>query len=247
MASLLPQETDVTYVEPFCGMCGILFQRPKSILEIINDLNSRIANWFQVIRDDAEEIAHHVHYTPLVEDDFKYAKENLDNPNISKVKRAWCFYVVVNFSMMHGDERINIAKLWTPSGGVNRLKHENILAISERLLDVQILNMDAVDMLERVVDIEKTVIYCDPPYPSSETSPYLHSDIDQDRLIDVLKQCKGKVAISGYRDEWDGLGWQRQELKSSRNTWKGVGAGLEHSDRTEILWTNYEPAQGMLL
>ena len=247
VASCLPQETDVTYVEPFCGMCGILVQRPKSFLEIANDINGRIANWLRVIQESPEELAHRVQWTGLVQEHFNYALENMDNPELSKVERAWCFYVVVNFSMMHGDERGTLGFRWQPKQSYHRLKGENIIALSERLINVHVYNMDAIKVIERVADIEKTIIYCDPPYPSTDTSPYLHSDIDQDRLIDVLKQCKGKVAISGYRDEWDKLGWQRQEFSTSRGTYNSKWGELKYTERTEVLWTNYELAQRSLL
>ena len=50
--SLLPiSNTRSIYVEPFCGMCGVLLQRPPLGCEVINDLNSRLINWWRVIRD----------------------------------------------------------------------------------------------------------------------------------------------------------------------------------------------------
>ena len=46
----------------------------------------------------------------------------------------------------------------------------------------------------------------------------------------------GKVAISGYGDEWNKLGWYRYEKADSFSDIKTA----VHSKRVEVLWTNYD-------
>ena len=55
----------------------------------------------------------------------------------------------------------------------------------------------------------------------------------------VLKEMCGRVAISGYGDMYDDLGWERHEYDclvrgAGRSSHKTVG-----TERTEVLWTNY--------
>ena len=42
IAGQLPQSEQQTYVEPFAGMLGVLLARPRSQLEIVNDLDERV-------------------------------------------------------------------------------------------------------------------------------------------------------------------------------------------------------------
>src|SRR5689334_19469501 len=58
-----------TYLEPFCGSCAVLFSKPKSFIEIINDKDNRIINMFSLIRSEPEKLAALLWATP-------YSKEN---------------------------------------------------------------------------------------------------------------------------------------------------------------------------
>ena len=39
------------YCEPFCGAASVLLRKPRSRIEIINDLDSEVTNLFQILRD----------------------------------------------------------------------------------------------------------------------------------------------------------------------------------------------------
>ena len=74
--------------------------------------------------------------------------------------------------------------------------------------------------------MEYAVIYCDPPYPSANTTPYRYGEVDPAVYIPVLQAQKGAVAVSGYREEWSGLGWQcfeRAALRRNVNGQRGRG------------------------
>ena len=249
VASMLPVDMNSTYCEPFCGLLGVLIQRPRVKVEVVNDLNHRLTNFLRCVRDEPEELGHRIHYTPHSDEDFDYAVAHIDDPDLTPIERAWCFYVVVNFSIMHGDERAHIGWRWhsDTAYGTPRLRYPDVVRLSERITGLQIHTCDAVDIIERVAIMPNSLIYADPPYPSSDRSVYLHSDIDQDRLCEAFRACKGQVAISGYGDEWDRLGWHRSEYSTTTNKWRGVEKGKPHMPRTEVLWTNYPPAQRRLL
>ena len=54
--SRLPMRTSGLYCEPFAGMLGILLNRPKSKIEIVNDLNGDIVSFWRAVRDYPEEL-----------------------------------------------------------------------------------------------------------------------------------------------------------------------------------------------
>ena len=57
--------------------------------------------------------------------------------------------------------------------------------------------------------------------------------------METLLRQQGKVAISGYGEEWDCLEWQRYEKKDVHVPIEGG----EHKGRTEVLWCNYDAAE----
>jgi len=161
IASKLPPRTDVLYCEPFAGQLGVLLQRPPSDLEIVNDANERLINWWHAVRDQPEEFEHLIQHTPWSRREFELAKAGLDDG--TPIERALAFYTVVLQSAQHTDNgthwtirRNNNASvpLWQP-GRVEKL--------AKRLRYVQLEKGDAVDILNSIQHMENAVVYCDPP------------------------------------------------------------------------------------
>ena len=236
VASLLPYQKESLYVEPFCGMAGILLARPKANCEIINDLNSRLANWWLCVRDDAEALQQKLDNTPWSEELYHQAFDTIDEG--SPIDRAVKYSTVLISGQMHGDGCKGFGVVYDPRAG--RLSFDrDIIALRDRMRHVQILNRPAVKILKRVQDIENAIVYCDPPYRTSDTSVYSVDQQDLNEMVDTLRLQKGRVAISGYRDEWDMLGWHRHELGYKMGVLSG--GKMQFSPRTEVLWTNYRP------
>ena len=111
--------------------------------------------------------------------------------------------------------------------------------VAERLLRVQIENRPATEVI-KLYDDKTTLFYCDPPYPhrsrgDSKAYAFEMDDEAHIELSEVLKKCKGNVAISGYRcDLMDDLygSWKRVDAESK----------MCHSikkPRREAVWMNY--------
>lgn len=241
IASLLPNDKQVAYIEPFAGMLGVLLQRPKTTIEIVNDLNSRVVNWWRCLRDDTAELLRLVLMTPNSREEFEYAVGHLDDPDLSPVARAACFTTVVSRGLRSSDTinrsgwRRHLQVKGTGSRKVTTLV-DRLSLVADRVCDVQIENTDACRLLERIVDNPDTVIYCDPPYPTADQRLY-DREVDYEALTTVLLGQAGRVAISGYTDEWDHLGWIRHE-HVTKSSMPGVA---ETPHRVEVLWTNYDP------
>lgn len=56
------------YLEPFFGCGAVFFLKPPCNTEILNDLDGEIVNLFRTIRDDSEELAKRVYYTPYIQE-----------------------------------------------------------------------------------------------------------------------------------------------------------------------------------
>jgi len=123
-------------------------------------------------------------------------------------------------------------------GGVEALED-----IAHRLIRVQIENRPALDVL-RLYDGPATLFYCDPPYlhaTRGDAKAYgFEMDEDEHRaLAEVVNECKGKVAVSGYDHPL------MRELFPAPRWFKTLGTDKTiHSTkgtRREALWTNYDP------
>ncbi len=60
-----------SYLEPFFGSGAVLFNKPRSHIETVNDLDGNVVNLFEWIRRDPERLAREIYYTP-------YAREVYD-------------------------------------------------------------------------------------------------------------------------------------------------------------------------
>lgn len=239
------------YVEPFCGMAGVLLQRPKSPVEVLNDKSRFLMNWWRCVRDRADEFAALTENTPGSKAEFEDALEHIctfepiepglmEAPNL-RLGLAW--HIVITQSVMHADGG---SPHWAcnyihPTTGGRR---PNIRALAERMKDVFLHCVDALDIVKRVADLGDAMVYLDPPYPGSDTEHYrAGGEIDIAAFGEALKALRVHVAVSGYGDTWDFLGWNREEF---RRTYMASGRHNRHnekkvSERTEVLWMNYDP------
>jgi DNA adenine methylase len=119
-------------------------------------------------------------------------------------------------------------------GGVGALSE-----IADRLIRVQIENRPALDII-RLYDSKSTFFYCDPPYlhdtrGDNKAYGFEMNEGEHIDLATALNRCKGKVAISGYRNRlMDKLykNWRRYDAPPKKvHSVKKL--------RQECLWMNY--------
>jgi len=63
--SHLPAHT--TYVEPFGGSAAVLLNKPRSKVEIFNDKDGDVVNFFEVAREHPDKLAEFCRYVPFSE------------------------------------------------------------------------------------------------------------------------------------------------------------------------------------
>lgn len=233
-----------SYLEPFFGSGAVLFNKQRSNIETVNDLDGNVVNLFEWIKNDPERLAHEIYYTPyarqVYEDAFQVVPED-------SFKKAVNFYIRLN--MGHGF-RTNGEKVGWKNDVQGRERSyasldwcklpEKIRYASERLRGVQIENKPAVDLIQRF-NFKNVLIYCDPPYVletrHGKQYQFEMTDKEHEELLNVLLQHKGPVIISGYdTDLYNSVlqGWTKYE----RTAYSQVA-----SKRKEIIWLNYEPPQ----
>lgn len=247
-----------SYCEPFGGMLGVLCCRPPVNMEIVNDVDGDLVNWWLCTRDFTEEMKHRVKHTPRSRTAYQASAQCVRVPPSEgypfsadrgeRLERAVAYHVCIEQSVTHsGLGKTGWAITYSPNkGAFTRFGDRNFDALATRIYNVQVESRDALEILERTAREPGMVIYCDPPYRTADTSPFTVSGVDWEKMTDLLVMQKGRVAVSGYADEWDHLaGWHRFE-KAHRHIPIGVQNTTEDSrqlPRTEVLWTNFPSSQ----
>ena len=173
--------------------------------------------------------------------EFEWALSVFDDPEQKRIDRALAFHVLCHQGIIASPYK----KQWhcTRSSGVSRWQSERVERLAERIWRVQLECKPAPRLLAMLADTSEAVIYCDPPYPTSDIEPY-GVTTDYAALSDAMLSQAGFVAVSGYKDEWDHLGWHRYEKESWTTRW-GEHAGPAQP-RTEVIWTNREVSNPQL-
>lgn len=231
-----------SYLEPFFGSGAVLFNKQRSDIETVNDMDGNVVNLFEWIRRDPERLAHEIRYTP-------YARQIYDDAFTARpvdgLDRAVNFFIRLN--MGHGFRTNGERVGWkndvqgrerSYASGDWRSLPERVMQTAERLRGVQIENRPAIELIPRF-NYKNVLIYCDPPYMlgTKHGRQYRHEmdDGDHEALLNVLLVHKGYVTISGYDT---GLynsmlkGWNRYEM---------VSYSQVCSRKREVLWMNFEP------
>ena len=236
----LPWSKDSLYIEPFCGMAGVLCGRSRVNTEIINDRNARLTNWWTVVRDHPEEFGQMLDLThQMSRDGMQQAIADLDCED--PIRRACAYTVVIYQGMIHADGDIQFRRDYSTATSRSKVwGSREVKALHNRTRLVQIENWDAVDLLQKTARIQDAVIYVDPPYRTAFHTCYRFVP-DWEQLATVLLEQKGSVAVSGYNDEWDHLGWRCESLSTYTTAYNANTAESVSNDRIEKLWMNYDP------
>lgn len=232
-----------SYLEPFFGSGAVLFNKPHSHIETVNDLDGAVVNLFTCIQTDPERLARLIYYTPYSRQVYNSAFD----AEIPADPFQWAAQFYIKLNQGHGF-RTNGQKVGWKNDVQGRERAyaaadwvklpERILQVAERLRGVQIENMDAVELIGRF-NYKNVLIYCDPPYVlQTRNGKQYRCEMDDgqhERLLDVLEAHRGPVLLSGYDSPLYSRrlqGWKRAEAVS----YSQVG-----SKKKEVLWMNFEP------
>ena len=265
-----------TYIEPFVGSGAVLFWMlnnfPKLEKAVINDINEDLINTYKTIASKPKEL---ISILEILQNEFHnlegneenkklyyYQKRELYNTRKEEKSGQAALFIFLNRTCFNGLYRVNSKNLYNvPMGGYKKptiCDKENILAVSNALQKVEILNGD----FEQTLDYanNNSLFYFDPPYkPLSETSSFNSyakdefNDSEQIRLrdfcnkLDVLNHTwilsnsdvKGKNENDNFFDDlYSDFNIQRVDARRS------INANPEKRGKlTELLITNQTNSQ----
>lgn len=233
-----------TYVEPFFGGGAVFWAKQQSEVEIINDYNSNVVNFYEQLKTNYPELKTLIDATPYSRQAYKRAITIYDTPYIfAPVHRAWAFWVccIQGFNNIIGSWRGNQTRKKEPLLNHNKKAALNI-SHSDRLDLVQIEQKDAVYLIKRL-DAPDTFFYIDPPYVGADQGHYGgYTQEHFDELLEVLSNIKGMFLLSSYPNESLELYKKKFNWFSSDKDMKLAASKNNSKRKTEALTSNYRLA-----
>ncbi len=232
-----------SYIEVFGGAASLLIYKPPSKIEVYNDRDENLVNFFRVLRDKKDLLIEKIRYTPYSRAEYNYAL-NL-NKITDEVERARLFAVLIwqGFGLKawrtgwsYSVDSINRVRAW------DKLV-DKLFVIAERFRNVQIECDDYEKIIERY-DSKDALFYLDPPYiPDTRIAKKAYrmemNNADYERLVEILLRTKGKIILSNYKHPiFDKLlenGWNMYQ-------WSVVTSGniSLRSRRMEVIYYNFD-------
>lgn len=246
----IPQH--VLYCEPFSGAAHLLFSKRPSPVEVINDADSHLVNFFKVIREPGkcQMLIKLLNYMPYSRTLWQEIRTNWKQGNIPQdesERAAQWFYL--NRTCFSGDQKRGGFAIPSTTGRNPaqsfRTAIDSFEDIARRLRNVTIECLPYQECIKRY-DSEDTLFYCDPPYLDAENY-YGKDSFGQDdhyKLAELLHSIKGKAMVSHYANSvYDELyrGWNRYEYQSFKGSHKSEGE--EKPKTVEVLYCNFQSAR----
>lgn len=246
IASLMPAHR--VYVEPYAGSAAVLFAKRPAAIEIVNDLDGNVVNFYRVLRDREDELVRALTYTPYARQE--YGAADLDEPDLDEVERARRF--LVRCTQGHNASGSGGRAGW--SNGIRRNQSQagtvvNLVGrlpqVAQRLRSVVIEHRDVTECIT-AYDAPDALLYLDPPYLASTRASRndyrldVADEAEHRRLAEVLHAYSGTVMLSGYPSPlYDDLfgGWWRVQVEVTRPASNQRGrSGAERG--VEVVWSN---------
>lgn len=247
VVDLLPPHT--CYVELFAGAAWVLFGKPPSAVEVLNDIDQELVNFFRVVKYKPEALIAAFKWELVSRAEFERLAV-LDPSTLDDVARAHRFYYLIMAGWGGELQYPRFQTSITDGGHGNRLigaletLEQRLQPIHDRLHTVIIENLDWRACLDRY-DREGTVMYLDPPYPGNKCN-YAHNMrdwYDHHVLAKRLDRAKCKWILSSY-DTREIRALFASHFIVPVQSFSGMNVEKNGSARVmnkEVLITNFQP------
>lgn len=190
------------YIEPFAGAAWILFAKSADMsqVEVINDFNGELANFWRCVRDRHLELIEKLKFRLISQQDFMRVRSKWGDLGRDEVERAADFFWLIKhaFGGKSGRRATFGYSAREKHGYDLELVMQTLDRAHERLQRVYIFNEDFERLMDRF-DREDSFFYCDPPYYGCESCYETDFTGNHERLAERLKSIKGKFLLS-YND-----------------------------------------------
>ena len=197
------------YAEPFGGGASVLLGKEPASVEIYNDLNGGLVNFFRVLADKRQfkqflRIVSALPRSRKLFYDFRKEHEHEKNSVVRAAK--WFFLARQSFAGKFAQSWGYSLHSTTRGMAASCSSWISVIAglpeIHARMQRVQIESLPAIQIIEKY-DTPETLFYLDPPYVLDTRvggKAYEHemTDADHEALVEKLLTIEGAACLSGY-------------------------------------------------
>ena len=192
------------YVEVFAGALWVMLEKEPCKLEIVNDVNGDLINFYKVIKDEekCKNLINDLYFLPKSRELFDNFDKILEQQRetLSDIDRAVIFYYLLK--LVYGGRFDRKKKSFCVSNdGRKQINYDKFpdefIALHERLRDVYIEKQDYSYILKKY-DREDCLFFLDPPYLDTTEHNYgVNFGLKEyERLKEILSQLKGKWILT---------------------------------------------------
>lgn len=243
IVKMIPPHT--LYSEPFLGGAAIFFAKDPSEIEVLNDTNRELVNFYRVVQQEYVSLEKEILISLHSRDLHRKARVIYNNPDMfTELKRAWAVWVLsaqsfaANLDGPFGYDKTRN----TTTKKISNKRESFTEDLAIRLQNVQLECADALYVI-RSRDASGSFFYCDPPYYNSDMGHYDGYSIDDyESLLKTLAGIQGKFILSSYPSDvlsayTKAQGWHFKVFE------QGVSINAKSGylkRKYEVLTTNFE-------
>lgn len=191
--ALFPEHT--TYVEAFAGGAQVLFAKEPSKVEVLNDLDGEIVNFFRIVREHYEELLRYFRFMLVGRAWYDLLRAS-DPGTLTDVQRAARYLYILKASFASRVSHPNYHWHVVQPPGLNLGRLPELLENAHKRLErVQLECLPYEKILEHF-DRKETLFFLDPPYRRKKLYRYNFSDKDFVSLEERLRNVRGKFILS---------------------------------------------------
>jgi DNA adenine methylase len=191
--AVFPEHT--TYVEPFAGGAQVFFRKEPSKVEVLNDLDREVTNFYRICQQHFEELVRYLRFTLVSRAWFDLLQETASASLTDIQRAARYFYLSKN---CYGGLVRHQNYAWRvdapPSFNSERLP-ALIEETHHRLARVQIECLPYEEVLASY-DRPETLFYLDPPYYKRKLYRHNLEPADFTKMAELLGSVRGKFILS---------------------------------------------------
>jgi DNA adenine methylase len=237
------------WVELFCGSAAMTLAKEPAPIEVINDINGDIVNFFRQLQINKARLKRLIYFTPYARAEYELAKKQ--ESDLTDLEKARRFFVAammsINGAFGKDSGGFSFTNSYSRNGMEARVSRwqgmpDHIDRVAKRLKTVRIEQQDALELFKKFRGRPGTLAYLDPPYLGKRSRSY---DFDQNtvefhqKLLATVLKARCMTLISGYENElYDSTlssqhGWNKEVVKATTKGHNG-----KSFERQEVLWFN---------
>lgn len=183
------------YCEPFAGGAQVFFHKPRARVEVLNDLDGEMTNFYRICQQHYEELIRYLRFI-LVSREWHELLKATNPATLTDIQRAARHLYLLKNSYAGLIRSLDYKCHAAQPPGLNPERLPEIIEEThKRLARVQIENLPYEQVLRRF-DRPETLFYCDPPYLGLKLYRHNLTTADFEKMAERLAGLKGKFVLS---------------------------------------------------